>query len=165
MAEVCHTMVSVAQFCGPGGCLRRARPPPRLTGWATRWNRRAVRTRAELGGLAVVFHRLADDQRGLLDYLDTSLSAAMPEAVRVQRDHMFNRGRANHVEILLGGRVFDLRLEHGADHVVAVATWWAAWPCRARRAPSRPGSTSCWWRSTPRPGASDSVRAALAKLT
>ena len=69
---------------------------------------------AEVGGLALVLTRLAGDQHGLLDYLDTSLRAALPEAVRVQRDKFFNRGHANHVEILLGSQVFDLRLQHGA---------------------------------------------------
>ncbi len=119
---------------------------------------------SELGGLALVLHRLAGDQRDLLDELDARLSRVLPEAVRVQRDHLFNRGRANHVEILLGGQVFDLRLEHGqvtssvGDVVGGVAL--SRTPCAvevwidqlmaALEAAAR---------------SSDAVRAALSKLT
>jgi len=68
---------------------------------------------AELQGLAVLLHQVSADQRGLLDELERTLGRAWPEAVRIQRDGMFNRGRVNHIEVLLGGQVFDLRVEHG----------------------------------------------------
>jgi hypothetical protein len=68
---------------------------------------------SDASGLAVVLQRLARDQQALMDYLDASLGAALPGAVRAQRDHLFNRGPVNHIEILLGPQVFDLRLQHG----------------------------------------------------
>ena len=67
----------------------------------------------EAAGLAVMFQRLAQDQRGLLEWFARSFAAAMPDSVHVKRKGFFNTGQVISVEVILGDRVFDLRAEHG----------------------------------------------------
>src|SRR5580765_4026219 len=61
----------------------------------------------ELDGLTLLLQRLARDQHELIDGLARSIGGALPDAVRVKRRGLFNRGRAHSLEIHLGDEVFE----------------------------------------------------------
>jgi len=67
----------------------------------------------ELAGLTVLLHRLASDQRLLLDGVASTIGTALPEAVHVRRSGLLNRGRAHTVEVMLGEECFELREQRG----------------------------------------------------
>jgi hypothetical protein len=71
----------------------------------------------EVAGLAIVLQRLANDQRGLFDYLAGAFATALPDSVRVKRKGLFNTGDAINIEVLFPDLVLDLRTQHG--HVAA----------------------------------------------